>query len=229
MDAMSQVRWATFDCFGTLVDWRHGIATGAELLFPGQGGRLLELYARHEPEVQRESPTLRYRQVLAETLRRATREAGLSLAEDDASVLATTIPYWPVFPEVARSLTELRESGWRLALLTNCDRDIIGETQRRLDVPIDAVVTAEAVGGYKPAPGHFTRFAESFGATRDTWVHVAQSYFYDMVPAHELNIPRVWVNRQAETSDPSIVDAVLPDLADLTATVHAVHEAVLKS
>lgn len=226
---MSQIRWATFDCFGTLVDWRHGIATGAELLFPGQGRRLLELYARHEPEVQRESPTLRYRQVLAETLRRATREAGLVLAEDDASVLATTIPYWPVFPEVARSLTELRESGWRLALLTNCDRDIIGETQRRLGVPIDAVVTAEAVGSYKPAPGHFTRFAESFGATRETWVHVAQSYFYDMVPAHELDIPRVWINRQAESSDPSIVDAVLPDLADLTATVHAVHEAAWTS
>ncbi len=34
---MSDVRWATFDCFGTLVDWRHGIATGAEFLFPGRG------------------------------------------------------------------------------------------------------------------------------------------------------------------------------------------------
>lgn len=222
---MSEVRWATFDCFGTLVDWRHGIATGAELLFPGQGERLLESYSRLEPEVERESPTMRYRQVLAETLRRATREAGLALHEDDASVLATGIPYWPVFAEVARSLTELRESGWRLALLTNCDRDIIGETQRRLGVPIDAVVTAEDVGSYKPAPGHFTRFAESFGATRDTWVHVAQSYFYDMVPAHALNIPRIWVNRQSETSDPSIVDAVLPDLSDLTATVHTVHAA----
>src|SRR5438309_3229341 len=139
---MSEVRWATFDCFGTLVDWRHGIATGAELLFPGQGERVLESYSRLEPDVERESPTMRYRHVLAETLRRATREAGLVLHADDASVLATGIPYWPVFAEVTRSLTELRTSGWRLALLTNCDRDIIGETQRRLGVPIDAVVTA---------------------------------------------------------------------------------------
>ena len=222
---MGEVRWATFDCFGTLVDWRHGIATGAELLFPGQGGRLLESYARHEPEVEREAPAMRYRQVLAETLRRASREAGLTLGADDASVLATGIPYWPVFAEVARSLTELRESGWRLALLTNCDRDLIGETQRRLGVPIDAVVTSEDVGSYKPATGHFTRFAESFGATRDTWVHVAQSYFYDMMPTHELNIPRVWVNRSAAPDDPAIVNAVLPDLTDLTATVHAVHAA----
>ncbi|HEX4252131.1 MAG TPA: HAD family hydrolase [Pseudonocardia sp.] len=222
---MAEVRWATFDCFGTLVDWRHGIATGAELLFPGQGRRLLEVYNRHEPQVQREAPAMRYRQVLAESLRRATHEVGLALGADDASVLATGIPYWPVFPGTAQALTELRESGWRLALLTNCDRDIIGETQRRLGVPVDAVVTAEDVGSYKPALGHFTRFAEAFGATRDTWVHVAQSYFHDMVPAHELNIPRIWVNRQGETDDPEIVDAVLPDLTDLTATVHAVHAA----
>jgi len=140
-------------------------------------------------------------------------------------VLGTGIPYWPVFPDVAAALTELRESGWRLALLTNCDRDIIGETQRRLDVPIDAVVTAEDVGAYKPAHHHFNRFAESFGATRDNWVHVAQSYFHDMVPASELNIPRVWINRMAQADDPAIADAVLPDLKGLVDTVQRVHAA----
>jgi 2-haloacid dehalogenase len=221
----SQIRWATFDCFGTLVDWRHGIATGAELVFPGQGGRVLDRYNRHELEVQRESPTMRYRGVLAESLRRACAELGLGLRADDASVLGAGIPYWPVFPEVAGALTELRESGWRLALLTNCDRDIIGETRRRLDVVIDAVVTAEDVGAYKPAHHHFNRFVESFGATRDTWVHVAQSYLHDIVPASELNIPRVWINRQAEPNDATLADAVLPDLNGLAGTVEAVHAA----
>jgi len=223
---MSQTRWATFDCFGTLIDWRHGIATGAELLFPGQGAALLEIYNRHEPQVQAEFPALRYRQVLAESLRRATREAGLDLLEDDASVLGEGIAYWPAFPDTRDALAELREAGWKLALLTNCDRDIIGETQRRLGVPIDAIITAEDVGSYKPNHNHFTRFAESFGATRENWVHVAQSYFHDMVPAHALGIPRVWINRLAETDDPSITDAVLPDLVDLVKTVEHVHLAM---
>lgn len=188
---MSQIRWVTFDCFGTLVDWRHGIATGAELLYPGRGAELLELYSPHERQVQRESPGLRYRLVMAEALRRTARDAGLDLLEDDASVLAAGIPYWPAFPETAAALAELRDAGWRLALLTNCDRDIIGETQRRIRTPIDVVVTAEDVGSYKPAHGHFTHFERTFGATRDNWVHVAQSYFHDMVPAAELEIPRV--------------------------------------
>jgi 2-haloacid dehalogenase len=217
------MRWVTFDCFGTLIDWRHGIATGAELLFPGRGAELLDLYNRHEPQVQREFPAMRYRDLLTESLRRAAREAGLDLLDDDASVLATGIRYWPAFPDTRTALADLRAAGWRIALLANCDRDIIGQTQRRLMVPIDAVVTAEDVGSYKPAHGHFRRFEESFGPGRENWVHVAQSYVHDLRPAHELGIPRVWINRLGERYDPSITDAVLPDLTDLVRAVDRVH------
>lgn len=220
---MTAIRWATFDCFGTLVDWRHGIANGIELLFPGQGWKLLEVYNGHEPAVQTEFPAMRYRDVMAEALRRTARDADLDLRAVDEDVLGDTIAYWPVFPEVAANLTRLREAGWRIALLTNCDQDIIGETQRRLGAPVDTVVTAEMVGSYKPNHNHFTRFGETYGATRDRWVHVAQSYFHDMEPAKALDVPRVWVNRQAEERDASIADAVLPDLHGLIATVEAVN------
>lgn len=221
---MATRRWVTFDCFGTLVDWRHGIATSAELLFPGHGTEVLERYHVHELDVEQAAPTMRYRDVLTETLRRATRDLGLSLRDDDATILADTIAYWPPFPEVAEELGALRAAGWRLALLTNCDRDIIGATQRRLGVDIDAVVTAEHVGSYKPAHGHFERFRWSFQP--DQWVHVAQSYLHDMRPARELGITRVWINRLDEPDDPSICDAVLPNLRGLLTTVERVaHDA----
>jgi 2-haloacid dehalogenase len=219
------MRWASFDCFGTLVNWRHGIATGIELVLPGQGARLLEAYSRHEPQVQAERPGMRYRTVLTEALRRAAADEGVELPDDDASVLAACIPYWPVFPDTVAALAGLRAAGWRLALLTNCDRDIIGETQRRLRVPFDVVLTAEDVGGYKPAHNHFTRFEETFGVAHDRWVHVAESHFHDMVPAARLGIPRVWINRLGAPDDPSVADAVLPDLRDLVETVERVNAA----
>jgi len=220
---MSEIRWATFDCFGTLVDWRHGISNGIDLLFPGQGARLLETYNRHEAAVQAEMPDRRYRTVMAEALRRTAREAGLSLREDDATVLGATIPYWPVFDEVQEELTHLRDAGWRIALLTNCDQDVIGESQRRLGATVDAVVSAEMVGTYKPHHNHFNRFAESFGASRDNWVHVAQSYFHDMEPAHELDLARVWINRLGDPDPRSLVKHQLPDLRGLTDAVEAAH------
>ncbi len=218
------IRWATFDCFGTLVDWRHGITTGIELLFPGRGGDLLEVYNRIEPRVQAEVPVRRYREVLAES--RAARVSG-NTGQYGRPVPSTEASSGskanPASAAVRRRLADLRAAGWRLALLTNCDRDLIAETERRLAVPIDAVVTAEDVGGYKPGHGHFERFASRFDASRENWVHVAQSHFHDMVPAQELGIRRVWINRHGDPRDPAVADAVLPGLAGLPKTAERVH------
>lgn len=212
-------RWLTFDCFGTLIDWRHGIRTTGELLFPGRGDAFLDAYIALEAEVEREGTFKRYRAVLAETTRRAARQLELDLKADDSTALVSTIPYWPPFADVGPALAQLRREGWTFALLTNCDRDLIAQTQRRLPASFDAVVTAEDVSAYKPHHAHFKLFQSTFGSSADAWIHVAQSYFHDIRPAHDLGIPRVWVNRQGEKDDPSLADAVISGLAELPAAV----------
>ena len=208
-------RWLTFDCFGTLIDWRHGIRTTGELLFPGRGADFLDAYIPLEAEVESEASFKRYRAVLAETSRRAAKQLGVDLKADDSSALVDTIPHWPPFADVGPALAELRKEGWKLALLTNCDRDIIALTQRRLPASFDAVVTAEDVSAYKPNHAHFKLFQSTFGSSADVWIHVAQSYFHDIRPTHELGITRIWVNRQGEKDDPSLADAVISGLSEL--------------
>ena len=212
-------RWLTFDCFGTLIDWRHGIRTTGELLFPGRGQDFLDTYITLEADVEGEGSFKRYRAVLTETTRRSARHLALDLKPDDATALVSTIPHWPPFADVGPALAELRRDGWRFALLTNCDRDIIALTQRRLPASFDAVVTAEDVSAYKPSPAHFRLFQSTFGSSAAVWIHVAQSYFHDIRPTHELGITRVWVNRQGERDDPSIADAVISGLAQLPEAV----------
>ena len=207
-------RWLTFDCFGTLIDWRHGIRTTGELLFPGRGEAFLEAYVELEAEVEA-GPYRRYRAVLAETTRRVAKRLDLDLKPDDAGALVSTIPHWPPFPDVGPALGELRKRGWRLALLTNCDRDLIAQTQRRLPVSFDAAVTAEDVSAYKPDHAHFKLFQSTFGSSAAAWIHVAQSYFHDIRPAHDLGIPRIWVNRHHATDDPSLAGAVIGGLDEL--------------
>jgi 2-haloacid dehalogenase len=213
-------RWLTFDCFGTLIDWRHGIRTTGELLFPGRGEDFLEAYIGSEAEVEN-GPFRRYRAILAETTRRAARELFLDLKPDDESALVSTIPHWPPFGDVGPALGSLRKDGWKLALLTNCDRDLIAQTQRRLPVPFDAVITAEDVSAYKPDHAHFLLFQSTFGSSAETWIHVAQSYFHDIRPASEMGIKRVWVNRQGEKDDPSLASAVVFGLSELPETVES--------
>ena len=211
-------RWLTFDCFGTLVDWRHGIRTTGELLFPGRGEAFLEAYIALEAEVE-EGPFKRYRAVLTETARRAAKKLDVDLKPDDATALVSTIPHWPPFGDVGPALSTLRREGWKLALLTNCDRDLIAQTQRRLPASFDAVVTAEDVSAYKPNHAHFKLFQSTFGSSAKAWIHVAQSYFHDIRPTHELGITRIWVNRQGENDDPSLADAMIRGLGELPAAV----------
>ena len=218
-------RWLTFDCFGTLIDWRHGIRTTGELLFPGRGAEFLDAYVTVEAEVETEGSFRRYRAVLTETVRRVAQRMSLDLKPDDATALVSTIPYWPPFADVGPALSELRREGWKFTLLTNCDRDIIALTQRRLPVSFDAVVTAEDVAAYKPSPAHFLLFKSTFGTSADEWIHVAQSYYHDIRPTSELGISRIWVNRQGESDDPTLADAMITGLAELPEAVREVSQA----
>ena len=160
--------------------------------------------------------------MLTETTRRAAKRLEVELKPDDATALVSTIPYWPPFADVGPALGELRKQGWKFALLTNCDRDIIALTQRRLPANFDAVVTAEDVSAYKPSPAHFRLFQSTFASSADSWIHVAQSYFHDIKPTHELGISRIWVNRQGERDDPSLADAVIRGLAELPGAISEV-------
>ena len=74
----------------------------------------------------------------------------------------------PVFEDAGPALTALREEGWRLAILTNCDDDLFATTRPRLPAPFDLVFTAQQVGSYKPDLGHFRAFADQTLATRRT-------------------------------------------------------------
>jgi 2-haloacid dehalogenase len=105
-----------------------------------------------------------------------------------------------------------------LALLSNTDRDLIEASQRQLGVPVDLAIVAEDVGSYKPAHGHWERFFEATSADRETHVHVAASLFHDIVPARELDLKSVWINRLGETPQPK-PDRELTDLTDLPDTL----------
>jgi 2-haloalkanoic acid dehalogenase type II len=113
---------------------------------------------------------------------------------------AETLPDWPVFPDARPALEEARERGWRLAILSNTDRDLLDASMAAIGVPFDVSIVASEIGSYKPALGHWRAFEERAGRLPDA--HVAQSHFHDVAPALSLGIPTVWVNRLGEAGDP---------------------------
>jgi 2-haloacid dehalogenase len=206
-------RWATFDCYGTLIDWNAGLGGALETLFgAADAPGLLRRFHELEPEVQAESYRS-YAEVLTLTLERLAAETGHGIPEGESGILPQSLPNWPPFPEVPESLVELRRRGWSLAILSNSDRELIAASQRQLGVPFDLVVVAEDVRSYKPAHGHWQRFDE-LTADREHHVHVAASLFHDIAPGKELGLRTVWINRFGEAADPE-PDVELADLAGL--------------
>ena len=212
-------RWATFDCYGTIVDWNAGIRRELEKLFGVEpADPLLERYHELEPEIQAANPGHSYREVLTVALERLAEEEGLTLPEGEASVLAHSLPSWPVFEDAPAALEEARRRGWHLAILSNTDRDLIEATMAEIGVPFDDAIVAGDIGSYKPALAHWNVFREHHGGDDVEHVHVAQSLFHDIAPASEIGIPSVWINRLGEPDD-SRPARTLPSLTGLADTL----------
>jgi len=207
-------RWATFDCYGTLIDWNAGIGGALARLYGAeQAPALLRRYHELEPEAQAEAYRS-YAEVMTLTLERLANEVGYGIPEGESGVLPHSLPDWPVFPEVPAALEELRRRGWSLAILSNTDHALIVESEKRIGVPFDLIVTAEDTRSYKPAHRHWERFFEVSTADRAHHVHVGASLFHDVAPARELGLKVVWINRLHEQPGPE-PDRELPNLAGL--------------
>ncbi len=208
-------RWATFDCYGTLIDWNGGIRAELERVFEGRDeaeiDSLLERYHEVERELEKDG-TLTYRAVMTEVMRRLGAPAG------EESGLADSLPSWEPFPEVREALEEARERGWRLAILSNSDREFIEASKERIGVPFDETVVASEIHSYKPAFMHWLEFQARTLTDRSRQVHVAASSYHDIRPATKLRIPNVWINRDEEHPITSPTRE-LPDLSRLPDTL----------
>jgi 2-haloacid dehalogenase len=203
---VAQDRWASFDCYGTLIDWNGGIrAELARVFGEDRADGLLARYHELEPELEADG-TRSYREVLTEAMRRLGAPDG----EEDA--LARSLPEWQPFPEVPQALQEARARDWKLAILSNTDRDYIEASMKRIGVPFELAIVASEIGSYKPALGHWQAFERQTGRVPD--VHVGASLFHDIGPANDLGLTSVWINRLGEEVG-VVPTRELPDLTRL--------------
>ena len=150
-------KWLTFDCYGTIADWNGGMGGALEAIAGADSGRLLAAYHREELELEAGPGWMPYREVLTSGLASAARHEGLTLAHGDEQAFVRAWPDMPVFEDAGPALTALREQGWRLAILTNCDDDLFATTR-------SAAAGAVRSGDHGPAgrqlqagPGAFPR------------------------------------------------------------------------
>jgi 2-haloacid dehalogenase len=192
---MAADRWLTFDCYGTIADWNSCMLSALSPVAGADAAALLAAYHRAEAILEAGPRWRPYREILTEGLALAAARTGVALPDGASTALVDAWPSMSIFPDVDEALSDLVRSGWRLAVLTNCDDDLFATTAEKLPSPAEVVVTAEQVRSYKPDLGHFRRFAELTGATPASWIHVANSWVHDISPASRMGLRSVWLDR----------------------------------
>ena len=194
----------TFDCYGTLIDWetgisnalrpwaeRHGVTAGSD--------DLMALKAQFEPKWQGMRPALLYPEVLGSILVEIGAELGVETTAEDSAAFGASVKDWPAFPDSAEALAYLKRH-YKLVVVSNVDRASFAHSNEKLGVDFDLVITAEDVGAYKPDHAHFERMlAElaAMGVPKDKVLHTAQSLYHDHVPAKQIGLTSIWINRRA--------------------------------
>lgn len=205
-------RWATFDCYGTLIDWNAGIRAELVRVFgEDEADEQLARYHELEQELERDG-SRSYREVMTEAMRQ------LGAPEGEEGGLAESLPSWEPFPEVAGALAEARERGWKLAILSNSDPDFIAASKELIGVPFEETVVASEIRSYKPAVLHWVEFYGRTLADKRRHVHVGASAYHDIAPAARLRLPNIWINRLDEHPATSPTRE-LPDLTELADTL----------
>jgi 2-haloalkanoic acid dehalogenase type II len=194
----------TFDCYGTLIDWERGIVAELRPWVDRHGRRdlddnaLLEAFGTIEAACEAETPDKVYPEILAEAHRRLADKWGIRADSGEATEFGQSVGRWPAFADSATSLQYLKRY-YKLVILSNVDRASFAESNRRLGVEFDLVVTAQDVGSYKPDRRNFEHLLAALGrmgVDKRQLLHTAQSLFHDIAPAKALGLKTAWITRR---------------------------------
>jgi len=202
MDLLS-FKALTFDCYGTLIDWESGILAELKPWVAVSGLKLgedqiLEGFGEEESRCEAATPSKLYPGILADTFRALGRRWEIAANEAQAAEFGRSVPRWPAFADSVAALAYLKQH-YKLVILSNVDRASFAESNKKLQVAFDKIVTAEDVGSYKPDLRNFRHLLaelEKIGLREEQILHTAQSLYHDVVPAKAMGLKTAWINRR---------------------------------
>ena len=215
----------TFDCYGTLIDWEAGLLPVLRRLLAAHDrdlpdAAILQLYGEFEARAE-SGPYQSYRNVLESVVRQFGERCGFHPSSADLCSLHESVQAWPPFPDTVAALQKLQQR-YKLAIVSNIDDDLFGETRKHLGAEFAAVITAQQAHSYKPSLNNFQLALQTLGIEPSHLLHTGQSIYHDVIPAQSLGIRTVWVNRRSARPGVGAVpeatgkpDLEVPNLATL--------------
>jgi 2-haloacid dehalogenase len=209
-------RWLTFDCYGTLIDWENGVRRSFREIARVPADLENELFQAWEQEQWKkiQGSYEPYTQIMKSSFREVLEQFGFLCTTSSEDAFVTSLARWEPFPEVNSALTKLAQR-YKLAIISNTDRELLGWTLRHFHNRFDALITAEDVKQYKPNPEVF-RFALSrLNCAPQDVVHVAFGAEYDFRPAAAVGLRVAYLNRKQLPRPDIFFEAEITSLDEL--------------
>lgn len=207
--AADGVQALLFDVFGTVVDWREGVASAAEPFLarhalPVDPRAFADAWrAQYQPSMERvrsgDRSFVRLDVLHLENLKTVLANYGLDPETVPAEELDELNLAWhrlDPWPDAVEGLARLRQR-FIVAPLSNANIRLALDMAKRAGLPWDAILGAEVVRAYKPTPESYLRTAEVLSLEPDQVALVA-AHNSDLAAARQAGLRTVFVPRATE-------------------------------
>ena len=195
---LTGIRACAFDAYGTLLDLTGAVAPVAARL-GAEAARLLTLWRAKQLEYTWLRSLMGRHADFAEITADALDYACAALGKDAAELrrpLLAAFRQLPAYPEAAGVLTSLRAAGVKTAVLSNGTPEMLaaGLEAAGLRALLDAVLSVEQVGVYKPSPRVYDLAVTTLGTATGKLAFVSANA-WDAAGAAAAGLPVIWINR----------------------------------
>jgi 2-haloacid dehalogenase len=199
-DMTFRPKYITFDCYGTLTNFR--IHDMPQKLYGSQlSGERLERFVKDFTAYRLDEAMADwkpYDQVLKSALSRTCKRHGIAYRDEDGEACYDAVPSWGPHADVPEALTRVGKE-IPLVILSNAMNEQIMANVRKLEAPFHKVYTAQDAQAYKPRLAAFEYMLDQLGCAPQDILHVSSSPRYDLMSAQDLGIVnKVFVNRNHE-------------------------------
>ena len=145
---------------------------------------------------------------------------GIAYTQEEVRWLVSQIETLKPFPDVVAALERLRTGGYKLAILSNGDRDMLKAAGPHIGFAFDCVISVEEAGAFKP---HWKTYATAealIGLDRSSILFVA-NHAFDCIGAKAYGMRTAFIDRRKRPfgETPHQPDLIVADVAELAATL----------
>ena len=222
------IKVLVFDQYGTVVDMQSGLTEIAapflkEKGWDGEAHRFVTWWRRTHFENSMidalcDRGHTPYREIGHRAVSHVLDRSGIAYSADEVAWLVAEIEKLKPFPDVIEALQKLRDGGYRLAILSNGDRDMLEAAKPYIGFQFDATISVQEAGYFKPHWKTYAKAEEILAEERTSILFVA-NHAFDCIGAKSFGMRTAFIDRRKrpfgqEPQQPDLIVANFKELAD---------------